>query len=159
MKKKIEISYGRQFIDKDDISAVNRSLRNKLITTGKYVKKFEQKIKKTLKVKYAITCINGTAALHLAFLAINLKKNDIVLMPSVNFISAYKMADLMGAKIHLVDVDPLTGQMSPQTLLKTIKQNKLKKIKAVVTMYLGGYPENNFSFEVGLLCMSEIISF
>jgi len=146
MKKRIEISYGRQFIDDQDIFTVNKSLKNKLITTGKFVKNFEQKIKNTLNVKYAVTCINGSAALHLAFLAINLKKGDVILMPSINFISAYRMADLMMAKIYLVDVDPLTGQITPQNLLKSIKKNKLKKIKAVVTMYLGGFPENNLVF-------------
>jgi dTDP-4-amino-4,6-dideoxygalactose transaminase len=56
------------------------------------------------------------------------------------------MAKLMNAKIFLADVDPLTGQMTPKTLLECIKNNKLKKIKAIVTMYLGGYPENVIEF-------------
>jgi dTDP-4-amino-4,6-dideoxygalactose transaminase len=56
------------------------------------------------------------------------------------------MARLMNAKIFLADVDPLTGQMTPKTLLECIKNNKLKKIKAIVTMYLGGYPENIIEF-------------
>jgi dTDP-4-amino-4,6-dideoxygalactose transaminase len=56
------------------------------------------------------------------------------------------MARLMNAKIFLADVDHLTGQMTPATLLECIKNNKLKKIKAIVTMYLGGYPENVIEF-------------
>ena len=52
----------------------------------------------------------------------------------------------LGAKIYLVDVDPITGQMTPESLLKTIKQNKLNKIKAIISMYLGGSPENVYSF-------------
>jgi dTDP-4-amino-4,6-dideoxygalactose transaminase len=52
----------------------------------------------------------------------------------------------MSAKIFLADVDPLTGQMTPKTLLECVKNNKLKKIKAIVTMYLGGYPENVVEF-------------
>ena len=67
-------------------------------------------------------------------------------MPAINFIAAYSMARLMNAKIFLADVDPLTGQMTPKTLLDCIKNNKLKKIKAIVTMYLGGYPENVVEF-------------
>ena len=67
-------------------------------------------------------------------------------MPAINFIAVYNMAKLMNAKIFLADVDSLTGQMTPKTLLKCIKNNKLKKIKAIVTMYLGGYPENVIEF-------------
>jgi dTDP-4-amino-4,6-dideoxygalactose transaminase len=140
------IPYGRQYIDKKDESIVSKALKEDLITTGNYVKKFEKKISNFLKVKYSFSCINGTAAIHLAFRAIDLKKNDIIIMPAINFIAAYSMAKACDAKIFLADVDPLTGQMTPETLLKCIKSNKLKKIKAIITMYLGGYPENVFEF-------------
>ena len=140
------IRYGRQYIDSQDIKYVSEALKQDLITTGNYVKKFEKDILKFLKVKFATACSNGTSAIHLAFMAIDLKKEDIVIMPAINFIAAYNMARLMNAKIFLADVDPLTGQMTPQTLLETIKRNKLNKIKAILTMYLGGYPENVIEF-------------
>jgi dTDP-4-amino-4,6-dideoxygalactose transaminase len=138
--------YGRQFIDNKDIYYVSNALKNNLITTGPYVKKFEDKIQNILTAKYVISCNSGTAALHLALKAINLKNNDVIIMPAINFIAAYNMARLMNAKIFLADVDPFTGQMTPKTLLECVKQNKLKKIKAIVTMYLGGYPENVINF-------------
>ena len=140
------IPYGRQYIDNIDINFVSKALKEDLITTGSYVKKFEKKISKFLKVKYVASCNSGTSALHLAFMAINLKKDDVIIMPAINFIAAYNMARLMNAKIFLADVDSLTGQMTPKTLLECIKNNKLKKIKAIVTMYLGGYPENVIEF-------------
>jgi dTDP-4-amino-4,6-dideoxygalactose transaminase len=140
------IPYGRQFINYQDIKFVSKSLKEDLITTGNYVKKFENNISKFFNVKYASTCNSGTSALHLAFMAIELKKDDVVIMPAINFIAAYNMARFMNAKIFLADVDPLTGQMTPDTLLECIKNNKIKKIKVIVTMYLGGYPENVFEF-------------
>jgi dTDP-4-amino-4,6-dideoxygalactose transaminase len=140
------IPYGRQYIDSQDIRFVSKALKQDLITTGNYVKKFEKNISKFLKVKFAISCSTGTSAIHLAFMSINLKKGDVIVMPSINFIAAYNMAKLMNANIFLADVDPLTGQMTPQTLLEIIKRNKLKKIKAILTMYLGGYPENVVEF-------------
>jgi dTDP-4-amino-4,6-dideoxygalactose transaminase len=140
------IPYGRQYIDNNDINFVSKALKKDLITTGSYVKKFEKKISKFLKVKYVACCNSGTSALHLALMAINLKKDDVIIMPAINFIAVYSMARLMNAKIFLADVDPLTGQMSPKTLLECIKNNKLKKIKAIITMYLGGYPENVIEF-------------
>jgi dTDP-4-amino-4,6-dideoxygalactose transaminase len=140
------IPYGRQYIDSQDIRIVSKALKEDLITTGHYVKKFENKISKFLKVKYVASCNSGTAAIHMSLMAIDLKKNDVLIMPAVNFIAVYNMAKLMNAKIFLADVDPLTGQMTPRTLLECIKNNKLKKIKAIVTMYLGGYPENVIEF-------------
>ena len=140
------IPYGRQYIDSQDIKFVSKALKQDLITTGNYVKKFEKNISKFLKVKFATSCSSGTSAIHLAFMAIDLKKEDIVIMPAINFIAAYNMARFMNAKIFLADVDPLTGQMTPQTLLETIKRNKLKEIKVILTMYLGGYPENVVEF-------------
>ena len=140
------IPYGRQYIDNQDIKFVSKALKQDLITTGSYVKKFENKISKFLKVKYVASCSNGTSALHLALMSINLKKDDVIIMPAINFIAVYNMAKLMNAKIFLAGVDPFTGQMTPKTLLECIKKNKLKKIKAIVTMYLGGQPENVIEF-------------
>jgi dTDP-4-amino-4,6-dideoxygalactose transaminase len=140
------IPYGRQYTDSNDIRIVSKAIKEDLITTGRYVKKFENKISNFLKVKYVASCNSGTSALHLALMAIDLKKDDVIIMPAVNFIAVYNMARLMSAKIFLADVDPLTGQMTPKTLLKCIKNNKLKKIKVIVTMYLGGYPQNVIEF-------------
>ena len=55
------------------------------------------------------------------------------------------MSKLLGARVVLADVDKNTGQMTPDTLRDCIKRNNLK-IKAIITMYLGGYPENVFEF-------------
>jgi dTDP-4-amino-4,6-dideoxygalactose transaminase len=140
------IPYGRQYIDRQDIRLVSKALKEDLITTGRYVKKFEAKISRFLKVKYAASCNSGTSALHLALMAINLKKNDVIIMPAINFIAVYNMARLMNARIFLADVDPLTGQMTPKNLIDCIQKNKLEKIKAIITMYLGGYPENVVEF-------------
>ena len=50
------IPYGRQYIDSQDIKSVSKALKEDLITTGHYVKKFENKISKFLKVKYVASC-------------------------------------------------------------------------------------------------------
>ena len=126
------IPYGRQYIDNQDIRFISKALKQDLITTGDYVKKFENKISKFLKVKYVASCSSGTSALHLALMSINLKKNDVIIMPAINFIAAYNMARLMHAKIFLADVDPLTGQMTPKNLIDCIRKNKLEKIKALI---------------------------
>jgi dTDP-4-amino-4,6-dideoxygalactose transaminase len=136
------IPYGKQFIDNKDIKEVLKSLKEKLITTGNYVLNLEKQIKRKLKAKYVLTCSSGTAALHLSLLAIEIKKDDIVIMPAINFIASYNMCTILNAKIYLADVDEKTGQMTPKTLNDCIKKNKIKEIKLIITMYLGGYPRN-----------------
>ena len=136
------IRYGEQKILKKDFGEIYQSLKNKLITTGPYVKKFEKKLKKVIKSKYAISTSSGTSAIHLALMSLDLKKNSTIIMPAINFISSYSMADNLGLKIFLADVDPFTGQMLPEKLLSEVNSKNKKKIKAIITMNLGGYPEN-----------------
>ena len=136
------IPYGRQLINYKDKQLVLKSLSNDLITTGPYVEKFEKEIKKYLNCKYSYVCSSGTAAIHLAMLSVGLKEGDTILMPAVNFIASYNMAINMKLKVYLVDVDELTGQITPIKLLECIKKNNLKKINALILMYHGGYPEN-----------------
>ncbi len=108
------IPYGRQYIDKKDIKAVSRVLKNDIITSGNQVLTFEKKLNKYLKSKYSSVCNSGTSAIYLSLLSINLKKNDIIIMPAINFISSFNIAKTIGAKIYLADVDRITGQMTPE---------------------------------------------
>lgn len=135
------IPYGKQFIINKDKRIVLKSLSNHLITTGPYVEKFEEELKKYLKSKYAHVCSSGTAAIHLAMLSLNLKKNDVILMPAVNFIASYNAAKIMQLRIYLIDVDKYTGQITPNTIIECIRKNKIVNIKALVTMHNGGYPK------------------
>ena len=62
-------------------------------------------------MQFSYVCSSGTAAIHLAMLSIGLK-NDVILMPAINFIASYNMAKIMELKIYLVDVDEKTGQIT-----------------------------------------------
>ncbi len=140
------INYGKQNIDKRDISAVVKGLRNNYLTSGPNTISFEQNFKKKVGASYAVSCSSGTSAIHLSLLALNIKKNDVVIIPVINFIASMNMLEIMGAKIILSDVSKETGQMTPQNLEECIKKNKLKKIKAVIIMYNGGDPLNAEKF-------------
>lgn len=145
MKKKI--NYGSQFIDNQDIKSVVKTLKEEKITTGKQVINFEKSISRFLKCKYSKTCNSGTSALFLAMLAIKVKQNDKIIMPVINFIASYNVAKILGAQIFLADVDKNTGQMTPESIQECCKKFKLKRIKAIVTMYNTGYPQNAEKFK------------
>ena len=137
-----KIFYGRQSISDNDIKNVKKSLEYKTLTQGPLVTKLENNFRKYFDSKHALVCSSGTAALHLSLLSIGIKKNDIIIMPSINFIAVYNLSISLGAKVILVDVDALTGQMIPEKVLSLINSKNKAKIKAIVTMNLGGYPEN-----------------
>ena len=141
------IPYGRQYIDKDDISYVNKSLKNDLITTGPFVKLFEKRNFQKLNVPYVYSCSSGTAALHLAFLSINLNEKDTIIIPAINFVASANLASQMRAKIFFADIDSATGQSSPEKIEDCIKKNNIKNLKAIVTMYNGGYPRDITKFK------------
>ena len=143
-----KIPYGNHYIDDGDIKSVSRALRNKKITTGIEVSRFELKIKKYLKCKYSLVCNSGTSAIFLAMQSIGLKKDDNIIMPSINFIASYNVAKIFGANVFLADVDKYTGQMTPNDVENCYKKFSLKKVKALILMYNGGYPQNADKFRI-----------
>ena len=140
------INYSKQNITKGDILAVVKTLKSDYITTGPNTLLFEKNFKKKIKSKYTLSCSSGTAAVHLALLAMKIRKDDVVILPIINFIASLNILENLGAKVFFADTDINTGQMSPKNLLDCIKKNKLKKIKAVLTMYNGGDPLNAEAF-------------
>lgn len=140
------IPYGRQSINSNDINQIIKVASGNYLTTGPKIIEFEKKIKSYTKAKYVSVCNSGTSALYLALKSINIKTNDIIIMPAVNFIASYNVCKILNAKIFLTDVDSLTGRMRPWHILDCIKKNKIKKIKAIITMHLGGDPGNVTEF-------------
>ena len=138
MKNK-KIFYGKQYVDKDDKISLYKSLDEKLITGGKIVLNLEKKLSKYLGSKYSVSCSSGTAALHLIFTVLNLKKTDTVIIPAINFIAVANVLSFLKIKFYLADVDKETGQISAQSIKNCIKINKIKNLKVVVVSYLGGF--------------------
>ncbi len=138
MKNK-KFFYGRQLIDKADKIALYKSLDQRLISGGKIILNFEKKLSKYLGSKYSISCSSGTAALHLIFASLNLKKKDVVIIPAINFIAVANILSILKINFYLADVDKFTGQISAQTIKDCIKKNKIQNLKVVVLSYLGGH--------------------
>ena len=132
------IPYGRHFVDKKDYSYIKKIFFSDYLTTGPETIKFEKNLCKITNAKYSLSCNSGTSGLLITFLALGIKKNDNIIMPSVNFIAAYNMCSFLGANIFLSDVDKFSGAMTYENINNCIKKNKLKKIKLILLMHLGG---------------------
>jgi dTDP-4-amino-4,6-dideoxygalactose transaminase len=136
------INYGSHYIDKNDIKAVNKVLRSKSLTNGKEVEQFEKSINKYFGCKGSAVVSSGTAALHLAGIILNWKKNDIILTVPNTFVATVNSIIYSGATPDLVDINPKTFSIDLDLLeqkIKIYKKNK-KKIKSVIAVDYAGYP-------------------
>lgn len=103
---------------------------------GAFVKKFEESFGLYVGAKYASSTSSGTAALHLALLALNITKGDEVIVPSMTIASCYFAVWYTGAKAIPVDIDTTTYTIDPNNIAKAIT----KRTKAIMVVHLYGHP-------------------
>jgi len=134
------ISYGKQSINQDDIDAVVDVLRSDFLTQGPKVAEFENDLANYCGSQYAKIVSNGTAALHLAYLAIGLKQGDIVWTTPNTFVATANAALYCGATVDFIDIDSKTYNLSINSLKKKLvrakKGNTLPKL--VVPVHFSG---------------------
>tara|TARA_B100002051_G_C16691005_1_gene615500 strand:+ start:137 stop:1330 length:1194 start_codon:yes stop_codon:yes gene_type:complete len=129
----MKITYGKNVYGREEINAVVNQLK-KTTQMGKSVLSFEKKIAKIFSKKYGLMVNSGSSALTLAMNVINLKKNDEIITPCLNFGTAVSSIILSGAKPILVDVDIDTLQIKVEEI-----ENKItKKTKAILVPNLIG---------------------
>lgn len=113
---------------------VNDILLNGSYTNGKHVKKLENFLKNFFKVKYAIAVNNGTSALHLSLLALNIKEDDEVIIPSLTFVASAASIKYVGAKPIFVDINDKDWLINVNKIEEAIN----KRTKAIMVVHLHG---------------------
>jgi UDP-4-amino-4,6-dideoxy-N-acetyl-beta-L-altrosamine transaminase len=132
------LPYGRQTITPADHAAVARALDAPLLTTGPLVDEFETAFAQRVGSREAVACSNGTAALHLAAMAIGLRGGDAVLVPSMSFVASANAPHYTGADIHFMDCDPGTGLVTAETFKEALERAAGTAIRAAVIVHLNG---------------------
>ena len=130
------IPYGKQHIYSDDIKAVVNVLKSAWLTQGPKVQEFEKALASASGVKYAVTVSNGTAALHLAYLAADLGKGDEVITTPNTFAATTNMLLDVGAKPVFSDIRLDTNNINE----KDIKRRITKRTKTIVPVHFAGHP-------------------
>jgi UDP-4-amino-4,6-dideoxy-N-acetyl-beta-L-altrosamine transaminase len=134
------IHYGKQSINQDDIDAVVDVLRSDFLTQGPKAVEFENNLASYCGAQYAKVVNNGTAALHLAYLALDLRKGDVVWTTPNTFVATANAALYCGATVSFVDINPKTYNLSvdclKEKLIQAKKDNKLPKL--VVPVHFSG---------------------
>jgi perosamine synthetase len=119
-----------------EAEAVAEVLESGQLTMGPKVAEFEDGLAAACDVEHAVVVSSGTAALHLAVLALGIGPGDEVIVPAYTFPATANVVALAGAKPVLVDVDPATMNLRPQAVAEALTE----RTRAVIVVHLFGRP-------------------
>ncbi len=135
------IPYGHQDITEADIQAVVDALRADFLTQGPRVAAFEAEVAAACRARHAVAVSSGTAALHLAALAVGLGPGDAVLVPANTFVASANCALYAGAEVRLVDIEPGTHNVSLASLDRALTTwLRPERPRVVVPVHFAGHP-------------------
>ncbi len=129
------IPFSKPDINRFDLKRVENSIKSGWLTHGPNTKKFEKIFCSFTKSKFSTTVSNCTSGLHLACIALGLKKGDEVIVPAQTHAATAHAAELTGAKVIFADVDPLNGNILVAQILKKIN----KKTKCIIVVHMAGF--------------------
>ena len=130
------LTYGRQWLNNDDIAAVASVLRSDRLTQGPNVGRFERAVAGYCGAKYAVAVANGTAALHTAYHAAGLGAGDEVITSPMTFAATANAVLFCGAKPVFADILPGTLCIDPEQVAAKITPGT----KAVAPVDFAGHP-------------------
>ncbi len=119
-------------------SAIMNVIENAQFINGPEVSSFQSELESYLGVKHVITCANGTDALQIALMALDLKAGDEIITPSFTYIATTEVMALLGLKPVFVEVDKDTFCIDPTVIEAAITS----KTKAIVPVHLYGQAAN-----------------
>ena len=117
---------------------VNREIKKVINSSsfinGPIVKDFQNNLQEYLNVRHVIPCANGTDALQIALMALNLKRGDEIITTNFSFASTIEVILLLGLKPVVVDIDPKTFNINPSLIQDKITE----RTKAIIPVHLFG---------------------
>ena len=132
-----ELPYSTQWIEDEDVEAVAAVLRSPWLTQGPAVEAFEAALAERCGARHAVAVSSGTAALHLACLALGLGPGKRLVTSPLSFAASANCALYCGAVPDFADVDPATGNMTPDTLAHALRP---VPADVVVPVHFSGRP-------------------
>ena len=132
----MEIPFHKPYIAEEEISEVVDTLKSGWITMGPKTIRFEEEFARYISSKHAIAVNSGTAALHLAVKAIDLKPGDEVIIPTTTFTATGEVVCYGNAVPVIVDVDRETHNIDVPAIEKAITP----KTKAIIPVHIAGQP-------------------
>jgi perosamine synthetase len=116
--------------------------KNELSSVGSYVQRLEQKFAEFCGVKHAVACSSGTAALHLALLALGVKEGDHVIVPALTYVATANAVRYCNATPVFCDVDPHTWCLDVAAVTDRVSAMNEPDIVGIIPVHLYGVPAN-----------------
>lgn len=136
------IPYGKQSISETDIKAVEEVLRSDFLTQGPKVKEFEDAFANYVGSKYAVAVANGTAALHLSAMALNVQPGDKVITTPITFAATANCVRYCGGEVVFADIDPETYLLDINEARKLLEAAPKGTYKGIIPVDFAGLPVN-----------------
>lgn len=136
------IPYGRHSIEEEDIQAVVDVLRSDFLTQGPKIEEFEEAFAQYVGAKYAIAVSNGTAALHLSAMALNVNPGDKVITTPITFVASANCVRYCGGDIVFGDIDPDTFLLDIRKVKEMLASSPPNTFKGIIPVDFAGYPIN-----------------
>ena len=140
------IPYGKQHVTEEDIQAVIEVLRSDFWTQGPEVPKFEQEFAQYVGSKYAVAVANGTAALHLCTLAMNVKPGEKVITSPITFVATANCIAYCGGEVVFADIERETYLLDINVVRNLLEADSEKKIKGIIPVDFAGRVVNMEEF-------------
>lgn len=121
----------------EEVRAVSSVMRSRWLTQGPVTEEFERRFAEYIGNRYAIAVANGTAALHLALLALDIGPGDEVICPSLSFVATANAILYVGARPVFADINSVNNF---NISADSVKEHISEKTKAIVVVHYAGYP-------------------
>lgn len=132
------IPYGKQEITPEDIQAVIETLQSDFLTQGPKIQEFEKAFAAYTGSEYAVVVNNGTAALHLAVMALGIREDEYVICTPITFAASVNCIKYCGGQVLFADIDPETYLMDLKSVETILKNNPDKKIRGIIPVDFAG---------------------
>ena len=141
------IPYGRQSITEEDIAAVTEVLRSDFLTQGPRIDEFEKKFSEYIGCKYAVAVSNGTGALHLCALALNVNEKSNVITTPITFAASANCVRYCNGNVFFADIDPETFTLSLEKTEELILSRPKGFFSGIIPVDMAGYAVNLEQFK------------
>lgn len=154
------IPYGRQFITKEDIDAVIDTLTSDYLTQGPKIYEFEKAFASYIGCEYAIAVANGTAALHLSAMALNIRPAEKVITTPITFSASANCVRYCGGDVVFADIHPETYLLDLTKVRELLEKSPKGTYKGIIPVDFAGRPVNleiyrNLADEFGLWILED----
>ena len=140
------IPYGKQHITEADIAAVVEALKSDFLTQGPKIKEFEEAFAAYVGAEYAVAVANGTGALHLCALALQVKEGDKVITTPITFAASANCVRYCGGEVVFADIDPDTYLLDIEAVRKLLEAAPKGSYKGLIPVDFGGRPVDMEAF-------------